>query len=86
MNNSILTICDKYVFQIPQYLNIIKQNILIKQISKGISAFILETVATGSSEKPYIKSRRQNFRLQIFKIKFSPSYIILRLQGLEGKK
>ena len=30
------------------------------------------------------KSRRQNFRLQIFKKMLSPSYIIMRIQGLEG--
>ena len=32
------------------------------------------------------KSRRQNFRLQIFKKMLSPSYIILRIQRLEGKQ
>ena len=33
-----------------------------------------------------ISSRRQNFRLQIFKKMLSPSYIILGIQRLEGKQ
>ena len=33
-----------------------------------------------------LNSRRQNFRLQIFKKWLSPSFIILRIQRLEGKQ